>query len=291
MQDLYSYGLLLTSAIMFSVMFYFKDLFRIHYGSGVKATLVSNLGGSIFGLIILLVINGFVFEFTLFSLIMGLIATINIFFFSFCSLKALGKINLSLYSLFSMLGGMVLPFVSGIIFHAEPFTLGKAACFVIIIVALCLNVKTGKKGTGTIFYIGVFVFNGLSGVIAKLYQALPFEKISSAGFSILKSLISIAVASFLLIFIKGEKKKINWQCIVSMAGTGILNHLANWLVLVALFTLPVSVQYPFITGGTIIVSTIISLFTDKKPSKREVISVVLAFIGILPLLNSSFDFI
>ena len=76
-----------------------------------------------------------------------------------------------------------------------------------------------------------------------------------------------------------------------MAGTGILNHLANWLVLVALFTLPVSVQYPFITGGTIIVSTIISLFTDKKPSKREVISVVLAFIGILPLLNSSFDFI
>ena len=284
MQDLYSYGLLLTSTIMFSVMFYFKDLFRIHYGSGVKATLVSNLGGSIFGLIILLAINGFVFEFSLFALIMGLISTINIFFFSFCSLKALGKINLSLYSLFSMLGGMILPFISGIIFHAEPFTLGKAACFTIIIVALCLNVKTDKKGSGTIFYIGVFVFNGMSGVIAKLYQALPFEKISSAGFSILKSLISIVLASFLLIFISGEKKKINWQCVVSMAGTGILNHLANWLVLVALFTLPVSVQYPFITGGTIIVSTIISLFTAKKPCKKEVFSVALSFIGILMLI-------
>jgi drug/metabolite transporter (DMT)-like permease len=51
----------------------------------------------------------------------------------------------------------------------------------------------------------------------------------------------------------------------------------------ALLFLPASAQYPFITGGTIIVSAIISLFTDKKPTKRELLAVLIAFIGVLLL--------
>jgi drug/metabolite transporter (DMT)-like permease len=49
-------------------------------------------------------------------------------------------------------------------------------------------------------------------------------------------------------------------------------------------TLPASAQYPFVTGGTMIVSTVISLFTDKKPSKKEIIAVALSFIGIVLLI-------
>jgi len=54
-------------------------------------------------------------------------------------------------------------------------------------------------------------------------------------------------------------------------------------LLVALLNLDSSVQYPFITGGVMIVSTIISVFTPKKPTKKEIIAVILAFIGILLL--------
>lgn len=284
MNEIYSYGLLTASTVMFSFMFFFKDIFRKNYGSGLKATLVANLGGGIFGFIVLLIIKGFVFEYSHFALIMSVVSTINNLLFSFCTLKALGKINLSLYSLFSMLGGMALPFLSGILFHGEPFTVAKAVCFAIITAALCLTVERGEKGSGTIYYIGVFVFNGMSGVIAKVYQALPYEKISSAGFSILKTVVSVAVAAILLLIIGGEKKKINGMCILSMAGSGTLSHIANWLVLVVLYTLPASVQYPFITGGTMIVSTVISAFTAKKPSGREIAAVVLSFIAILLLI-------
>ena len=49
--------------------------------------------------------------------------------------------------------------------------------------------------------------------------------------------------------------------------------------------LPASAQYPFITGGTMIVSTVISLFTAKKPTVKELIAVALAFIGVVLLIT------
>lgn len=295
METVYSYGLLTLSTVMFGFMFFFKDIFRKNYGSGIKATMVMSLGGSVFGFIALLVIKvapvGFktVFSeivdgFSLFVVIVSLFSAVNGVLFSFCSLKALGKINLSLYSLFSMLGGMALPFVSGILFHGEPLTLAKAVCFVIITLALCLTAEKGEKRSGTLYYIGVFVFNGMSGVIAKVYQALPYKKMDSVGYSLFKTLVSICLVSVILAVMKKDKRKINFSCILAMAGSGALSHIANWLVLVALYTLPASVQYPFITGGTMIVSTVISMFGKSKPNKKEIAAVILSFVGILLLI-------
>ncbi len=283
MEPFYSYGLLTISTVLFGVTFFFNDTFRAHYGSNLQATLVTNIGGGLFGLLALLIINGFALEFSWFALIMAVISSANGLLCSFCSLKALGKANLSLFSLFTMSGGMALPFLSGIFFHGEALTVGKLACFVVIAVALCLTTEKGNKQGGTKYYIGIFIFNGMAGVIANVYQSLPFARISSAGYTILTALVSIAMAAMLLMLIKREKRKINLPCIFAMAGSGILNRVANWLLLIALVSLPASAQYPFVTGGTMIVSTLISLLSAKKPRKREVAAVILSFIGILLL--------
>ena len=284
MENLFSYGLLTLSTVMFGFMFFFNVIFRSNYGSGFKATLVMSLGGGIFGLISLLIIKGFVFEFSVFALIMAIISGLNGLAFSFCSLKALGKINLSLYSLFSMLGGMALPFLSGILFHGEPITVNKVLCFIIITIALFITVEKGDNKNGYIYYLGIFFFNGMAGVLSKVYQALPFNKISSAGYSILKAVILIVIVAVLLVFVKGEKKPINFKCIIAMAGSGILGNIANWLLLVALLNLPASAQYPFVTGGTMIVSTVISLLSAKKPSPKEILAVIISFFGIILLI-------
>lgn len=301
MTELYNYGILTVATVMFGAMFFFKDMFRRSYGSGLKASLVMSLGGGIFGTLSLFIIQGFVFEFSWYALIVGALSAVNGLLFSFCSLKALGKIDLSLYSLFSMLGGMALPFVSGIFFHEEPFTLGKAVCFVIITAALLLSWEKGDTKSGTIYYVGVFVFNGMAGVISKAYHALPFEHISSAGYSILKSFVSLGIATVLLVILllreKGtDKRKINVPCVMGMAGSGVLGHVANWLILLPLSTtliplgsvmvggVPSSAQYPFITGGTMIVSTVLGFFTDKKPGKKEILAVAVAFVGVVLLI-------
>ena len=68
-----------------------------------------------------------------------------------------------------------------------------------------------------------------------------------------------------------------------MLGYGILNKIGNFLLLIALAHLPASVQYPMVTGGVMICSTVICFFTRQKPGKREIASLALSFIGILAL--------
>lgn len=288
-----SYGMLTASTIMFGVQFFFNDVFRRNYGNSFRDTLVSRIGGGLFSLVALFIIQiiqtqKVAFEYSHYAFIMAFIANISSFFLSYCGLKALGKINLSMYSLFMMLGGMVLPFLSGILLHGEALTLTKLLCFIVIIFSLFVVKDIGKSTSGTIYYIGVFVLNGMSGVISKLYVALPnrfegLEKISSAGYSVLMVLISLALSGTLIFFVKGEKKKLNFKSVLAMGGGTVLNKIANLLMIEALLFLPASAQYPFITGGTIIVSAIISLFTDKKPTKREILAVIIAFIGVLLL--------
>ena len=54
-------------------------------------------------------------------------------------------------------------------------------------------------------------------------------------------------------------------------------------MIIALAHVDASVQYPMVTGGVIIISTLISLFGERKPSKKEMLSVVVAFLGLLLL--------
>lgn len=279
------YGVLTLASIMFGFMFFFKQIYKKNYDEVdyLKSMAVFNVGSGIIGLISLLIINGFKFEYTHFTMIMAVINTINGMTFAYCSLKALGKINLSLFSVLSMLGGMALPFVSGILFHGEPLTVGKTVCFIIITGALFLTVKKGDGKNEWIYYVGVFVCNGMAGVISKIYSAADFEKASSAGYSILNSVLGLIFALAILIFKKPNLKKLNFKSIMGIFGSGIFNRVANWMVLVALTYLPASSQYPFITGGTMVVSTAIALITHQKPTKKEIAAVALSMVAMIAL--------
>jgi len=280
------YALIIFSVILFGGNFALNDIYRKMRGSSVKISLQFNFISSVAGLIALAVINGFKLEFTPFSLIMAILTALNGFGFTYCGFKALGCINLSLYSLFSMLGGMALPFVQGIVFYGEKLTLAKGICFVIITIALLMTIEKGEKKKGTIFYIGIFVLNGMSGVLSKIFTEAPFEKVSAAGYSILSSICSIVLSAVFitLLFRKKDDTPKNTFASVSVGALGgILNKIANFILVFALLHVDASVQYPMVTGGVMIVSTIICFFGDRKPSKKEIISVLVAFVGMLAL--------
>ena len=67
------------------------------------------------------------------------------------------------------------------------------------------------------------------------------------------------------------------------AGNGSVSQLANYFLVIALAHVDASVQYPMVTGGVMIVSTIICFFGKQKPNLKEILSVVLAFSGMLVL--------
>ena len=139
------YALIVLSVMMFGGCFALNDAYRQRRGSSIKISLQFSLIGSLAGFVVLILVNGLKFEFTPFTFIMAILASLNGFAFTFCSFKALDRINLSLYSLFSMLGGMVLPFLQGILFYGEKITVAKAVCFLFITVALVLTVEKGER--------------------------------------------------------------------------------------------------------------------------------------------------
>ena len=272
---------------MFGGCFALNDEYRKRRGSGFKASIEATCIGAIAGLLVLLIVNGLRFEFTWFTLAMGVISAFVGIGFTFCSFKALDVINLSLFSLFSMLGGMALPFAQGILFYGEQITVAKIVCVVLIVVALLLTVSKGEKKRGTVFYIGIFILNGASGVLAKIFTEATLEKTSSAGYSIWIAICTVVISGIIWFILERKSKKENGKleikAISVAAVNGSLNRVANFLLVLALAHVDASVQYPMVTGGVMIVSTAICFFGKNKPSKKELLSVAFAFLGMLAL--------
>ena len=288
------YALILLSVAMFGACFAVQDVYRSRRGAGLFISLEFSLVSSLASGLVLYAVNAFqgvFWEFTPFTLLMAALASINGFAFTFCSFTALGKINLSLYSLFSMLGGMVLPYLQGLFFYGEQPTVANSVCFALVLVALLLTVEwrsigRGKKGSGVIYYIGVFTLNGMSGVLSKLFTSLPYEKTSATGYSLLASCVTVVIAAILLLTL-GRRlgaTRTNLFSLGIAATSGVVNRTANLFLLIAISAgVPNTVQYPMVTGGVMIVSTLIALFGSRKPSRRELISVGIAFLATLSL--------
>lgn len=278
------YGLLTAAVTMFSFQFLFNRIFEKEYGNSLRAMFVFSAGSSLVGLLGLLIINGFKVEYTHFSLLMAFFAALDSIGYTYFSLKALGRINLSLYSMFAMLGGMILPSVVGIVFFNEALTLGKGICYVLLLLSLLMTVKKGEKKSGYVYYMGVFMLNGMSGVLSTVFRNAPYEKTSDAGYSILIAATALVICLLFLPFIKGDGKRLTKKAVFSMGGYGVLCRVGNYLLLIALAHIPASAQYPFVTGGVMIISTVISLFMKNKPGKREIIGVAVSFAALLILM-------
>jgi len=126
----------------------------------------------------------------------------------------------------------------------------------------------------------------MSGVLSKIFTSAPFEKTSAAGYTILISLCSIVLSGLLMVYFSRKNKtsfKSSLSDIGIISASGITNRIANFWLVIALMHVDASVQYPLVTGGTIIVSTIICFFGKNKPSKKDVVSVIIAFIGTVAL--------
>ena len=160
-------GLILLSVWIFGSCFALDDLYQRLRRISLEYALTSALAG----LVILILCNGFRLECTAFTLAMALLNVLVNLGYTLCSFRALEYINLLLYSVFSMLGGMALPFLQGVLIYGEPLTAGKIICVMLICAALTLTVRRGRPGRQVGWYAGVFLLNGGSGMLCKFYAA------------------------------------------------------------------------------------------------------------------------
>jgi hypothetical protein len=232
----------------------------------------------------MLLISGFKIQFSWFSLLMATVYAVSSMAMSYYSLKAFAVANLSVYSVFSMLGGMILPFFLGVLFFDEGDKLVfKIICCALIVVAVLLNVKSGKQDKKALFYyFAVFVLNGMSGVISKLHQSSSLSPVDSSSFMLWSAVVTVVLSAAWLLIAYRQIPLIKGKNIFFVTGYGVFNGLGNLFLLIALSGengLPASVQYPLVTGGVMVCSTIISTIRKEKLTVREYIATFIALLA------------
>lgn len=274
------YALLTAAALLFAMQFLFNQQFRKLNGDGDDSTVI--FAGYTHGIsfLIMLILSGFRLEITWFSLLVAAIYALVVLGYNYASLKSFATANLSVFSIYAMLGGMLLPLAYGVIFCKEELSIFKVFCIILIGVATSLSFeKSTTKGNNLKYYFGVFVLNGMVGVLSKIHQSNAGLAVDSKSFmATVNACVFIICLAYQLI--KNKKiAKVSLKSLGSISGHAFCNGIGNLFCLIALVSLPASVQFPITTGGVMVFSTIISLIRKEKPSAKTLISTAIAFVS------------
>ncbi len=299
------YILLFVAAALFAGQFLFTKQFQRYNGDCLSSTLKLSFFAYLTIAVFFFVkaqigADGLRFGFSWFTLLMTLgIAVVSVSCV-YLGVKALGIGNMSVYSTFMMIGSMVLPSVVGMAVYKEEVTFLKAIALILMLAAVFFTsggdeTKSDKKAL--LFYIGVFLLNGLIGVLFTVHQNQPtwsayWEEVNGAPVSnsdVFMSWygLSTAVLSGALLLISklkdGNKPQTDGDLaktkgagvkstfVISLAiavGYGVFNGLGNYFI--SLSTAPnalgSSVTFPIVNGGTIVFSTLMGIFLYKEKS-------------------------
>lgn len=305
------YAMLIGASFLFGSQFMVTKAFEKNYGKTVRASLSFSLLYSLFAgvifFIIKLVSSGTVFNLNSFSLCMAFgLSLVNILS-SAIGIKTLALGDIAVYSLFLMLGGMIVPFFAGIVFLKESVSVCNLIGVAIMIIALCLPVFFGKKNknageaqtdgntkkkTSVFFYVlcvFLFILNGLSSTLSK-FNSVREGAALGAEFTFYTYGIQfvISLAAFALTTALGKSDKTQNEekqpgilfrpvAIGCGAAFGAVNGTAFLMSSVAAEHVVAVAQYPLITGATILFSSLLAfLFYREKPTALQLVQIVIS---------------
>ena len=288
------YFLLAFCAILFSWQFVFNKIYQKIHGTSPKSVMLFTGFSSLVFFIILFCVNGFKITFSWFSFLMAVLYAISFLSYVFFGFSALKHSTLGQYTLFAMLGGMMLPFTYGFFIKFDD-ALQKILCCVGVTIGLFLSLEKGETQSdnnkkGLFACVAVFICNGLVGIASAIHQANANAVPSNDFFLLFQSIVIVIcfVAFFLLKKDESQPtvdKKQNLIALSAAGGYGIVNGLGNLLALICLLKIEPSAQYPIITGGCIAFSMIFGvIFFKEKITKRKILSLTAILLGTAILL-------
>ena len=290
------YFFVILAVVCFAMQFAFTNAYEGRVKQTTATSFVMLAIASALGGILYLIIGGFRVNVSPISLILAAVYAIIMIPYYLISIKVLSLGSLAVYSMFMMLGGMVVPFLFGTIFLKEPVTPWRIVGCVLLTSFIILQAAGQKKSAQTtkkkrvlfiLLCLCIFLVNGLTGVIATVHQGQP-NAVDEVSFTVLSCAfsvaISLAVLGIILIF-RGRKSRLSEMrqatrplpLLFSLLIGGAM-YTGNFLILLAANEVPASVQFPLISGGTIVLSAIVSATVFKeKLSVTEWVAVGGAF--------------
>ena len=292
------YVIILFAVVCFAGQFAFTKLYEGEVGQTATGSLCMLMGSSLVGVLLFLCLSGFRVTLTPISLLYAALLALVMIPYYMIGIRVLSLGSLAIYSMFMMLGGMLVPFFYGILFLDEGVSIGKLLGTVLLCVFIVLQAiwqkpedarqVNGKAGKYLFFLLCLLIFfiNGLTGVIAKAHS-ISDGAVDEMSFTVLSCALT-ALFGLLMLLFPLFKNKAETLCAMRIAFRGkpliitvLLGAAAyggSFLQLLAAGNVPASVQFPLVSGGVIVLSALVSAFClCEKLSKKEWISTLGAF--------------
>ena len=277
------YVLIFLAAIGCAVNFALTKVYQLNQGNSQETGTAFNFLVGLVGFLIYFGICGFKISITPFSLILAILLAVFIGLYTIIGFKIMSIGSIAVYTVFLMLGGMILPYFYGVIFLGEGVTLTKIIALLLMTAAIILQRDVSNNKGKAVFYllcVLVFIINGAVSIVSKMHQIdLGYKTVSENEFVVLKNAARAVMFGGMLPFIKkgkGTMLSIKPKMYIVIALTGLFSNTAYLLQLKCAAHLPATVQFPITTGGTIIFTALAGLFLfSEKLEKRQVVGLAI----------------
>lgn len=288
--------MLTAAALLLATDLSLNKIYQKTRGASSGASLLFNSALGLATAIIFFAVNRFSLSVSPYSAIMATLMSTAVMSYTMIGFHILKEGSMAIYSLFLMTGGTVLPYLWGLMFLKEPFSAVGTVGVILIIGGVFLSNFGGEKTTFKQIgmCLSVFFLNGSVSIISKMHQIEEkYPCVSTIDFVILGGICKFLIAGILLlsVLILGRKEgggrekntlSKSWIVIVLSALVGGSSY---FLQLYGARSLPATVLYPFITGGSIVFSSLMDAAVFKeKPSRRLILGVGLCFVGTVMLI-------
>ncbi len=219
--------------------------------------------------------------------------------YAFCVLTGVWALEIGSMAITSLIisYSLMIPTVYGILFRNEGVTLTKIIGLGLLAVSLYLvNAPSKKAGDGAekrvpfsfkwlLFAFLSFALNGMISII-QAEQQIRFEKAYRSEF--MGVALIIGALCLLPLALKRERSDMG-TCLrkgwVLGVGCGVMNGLLNLIVMVTALMMPKSIFFPLLSGGSMVISYLISVFLYKEKFTWVQNLGILFGVGSLVILN------
>lgn len=315
-----SYMFVLAALILLVMYFTANKIVQKRLGSGTEEALTYSCLRGFVSALIFFVIYVIMYRalpaITPYSLWMSALLALCVCAYTLLGFRILSLGSLSIFTVFLMLGGMIIPYLYGVIWLNEGINVFRIVGIVLMVISLFLPLigtrksETAGEKTGVkkriifgVICFAVFMLNGIVSVISKTHALkmsdqrpvlITFVMLCTLSNGVLSLISLIAVKLFARIRGRKDKESASPET-EKESGSGValaaFRSAFVFIVLAAAFDgisfmfqqfgaskLPASVMYPIQTGGSIVLTALVGfLLFKEKPTKIALIGLAITF--------------
>lgn len=302
---------LLIACAFFALQFIFQKLFEKRTVGGLSVCLWNQIVCCIVGSAFLILKGGvsvLSLAVTVPALVYALLYSASGMICSVATISAMGCGQVGAVGTYCLAGGMIVPFLYGILALGEEAGLFKWLGMLVLCASLIPSVmgsgKSGEKSSVrfVVYSVIVFLTNGLVSVFSKMHQISP-AAMSEDGFMLLGAGIRLAAGLAIILAlasvkrVRGEQKAYRnafWNIarvpmtgklfifLIVVAGAfSVCNTLGNLFSLRCMVTMDASIQFPILSAVVIVLTALFGrIFFGEKITKGSAVSLIMSVAGI-----------